>query len=212
MSQTRAVLFDLDDTLVSTSTIKWAHHKQVALDNWGIVLTDEVLATHWGKPFDEMISELYQHSASLDEMRAANQASTHRFRKTSNPGAPELVRELLDAGLLVGVITSTNTDLALGDLRRCGFEPDELLLVQGANTWPFHKPDPQVFTPALELLAARGIGPAEVIYVGDAPIDQQAARAAGLGFVAVPTGIYPAEVFGPDAVIIDAVAQLPSVL
>jgi phosphoglycolate phosphatase-like HAD superfamily hydrolase len=37
----RAVLFDLDDTLLKTSTIKWAHHKAVAKRFYNIDLTDE---------------------------------------------------------------------------------------------------------------------------------------------------------------------------
>ena len=46
MLEIRAVLFDLDDTLLKTARIKWAHHKAVAAQ-YGIELTDETLAQYW---------------------------------------------------------------------------------------------------------------------------------------------------------------------
>ncbi|MFZ2260320.1 MAG: HAD hydrolase-like protein [Luteococcus japonicus] len=206
---TSAVIFDMDDTLLATREVKWAHHKQVAREHYGIDLTDEVLARHWGEPFDLMIGHLYQHSASVEEMRAANQTSAHLFPKQAIPGAVDAVTTLLDRGLVVGVLTSMNTANALADLTRCGFPMDRLVFVQGADQTPHHKPDPRVFTSALEMLHARGI--TEVSYVGDALIDEQAALGAGLRFVAVTTGLATAEAF-EDSPVITSLVDLPALV
>ena len=122
----RAVLFDMDDTLLLTREVKWDHHRFVAREHYGIELDDQTLRAHWGEPFDEMIGNLYRHSAPVDEMRAVNKACAHRYPKAVVPGAVEVVTSLMDAGLLVGVVTSTNTDMALADLDRCGLPVDRL--------------------------------------------------------------------------------------
>lgn len=205
----RAVLFDLDDTLVHTREVKWAHHRHVAREHYGIELDDDTLAQHWGKPFDEMIGLYYRQAASVEAMRAANQASAHLFPKTPVEGAVEVVTALLDEGVLVGVLTSTNTDMTTADLARCGFPVERLVLVQGADQTPHHKPDAAVFDPALAVLRGRGV--ADVTYVGDAVIDARAAEGAGLGFVAVTTGLFDAAAFDGHRVV-DDIRLLPTVL
>lgn len=207
---TRAVIFDMDDTLLLTRDVKWAHHRHVARTSYGIELDDATLREHWGKPFDEMIGHYYRHSATPDEMRAANHASAADFPKQPVPGAVELVTRLLDEGTLVGVVTSTRTDMALADLARCGFPVDRLFLVQGADQSPVHKPDPAVFDNARTLLAELGVD--EITYVGDALMDEQAATAAGLEFVGITTGLFGADDFPSGTRVVATVEELSAEL
>ncbi|GAA1394326.1 HAD-IA family hydrolase [Luteococcus peritonei] len=203
-AQDRAVLFDLDDTLVATREVKWEHHRFVAREHYGIDLDDETLARHWGEPFGMMLGHLYRDAASTEEMVATNHASAHLYPKTTRPGAVELVTDLLDAGIPVGVVTSTLSQPAADDLRRCGFPVDRLFTVQGADRSPVHKPDPAVFTAALDTLRCLGIE--RVSYVGDAVMDAQAAAGAGLDFVAVTTGMVTAEAF-PGVPVVASIAE-----
>lgn len=205
----QAVLFDLDDTLTATLAVKWDHHRQVARDHFGIEIDDATLREHWGKPFDVLISHLYRNSAPLEEMRAANRATAHLFPKPAIPGAVEAVTRLLDAGILVGVVTSTRTEFAVADLPRLGFPLQRLLCVQGADQTVHHKPDPRVFDGILAQLEDLGVD--DVTYVGDSWYDAEAAAGAGLEFIGVTTGLWGAEHFG-DATVIDSVADLPEVL
>ena len=204
----RAVLFDLDDTLVATREVKWEHHRFVAREHYGIELDDETLARHWGEPFGVMLGHLYRDAASTEGMIATNHASAHLYRKTPRPGAVELVTQLLDSGVPVGVVTSTLSQPAAEDLARCGFPVERLFTVQGADRSPAHKPDPAVFDHALAQLRCLGIR--RVSYVGDAVMDARAAAGAGLDFVAVTTGMDDAGAFGdvPVADDISGVAQL----
>lgn len=191
----KAVLFDLDDTLVVTSSIKWAHHKAVAKQFYGIDLTDEVLAKHWGMPLAPMMAIFYQNSDTPENMMKANLSLEDQFQKQVLVGADEVVCSLLDHDIKVGVITSTVHHLAQRDLARNGFPVDQFFLVQGSDDVLVHKPDPRVFDPALKLLEAKDIKPNETLYVGDALMDYYAARDAGVGFMGVVTGLVSREQF-----------------
>lgn len=191
----RAVLFDLDDTLVSTSSVKWAHHKAVAKQFYSIDLTDDVLAKHWGMPPEPMMAIFYQNSDTPENMMKANLSLEDQFQKKLLVGADDVVRSLLANGVEVGVITSTVHHLAQRDLERTGFPVDKFFLLQGSDDEPTHKPDPHVFDAALKILDAKGIKPEQTLYVGDALMDYFAARDAGLGFLGVTTGLVTQEQF-----------------
>jgi phosphoglycolate phosphatase-like HAD superfamily hydrolase len=98
------------------------------------------------------------------------------------------VRSLFKAGLEVGVVTSILGFLAKSDLIRYGFPVDKFFILQGSDDEPVHKPDPQVFDKALDLLRRKNIPASQTVYVGDALIDYYAARDAGLGFIGIATG------------------------
>jgi len=194
MSEIRAVLFDLDDTLLKTARIKWAHHKAVAA-RYGIELTDETLARYWGMPFDRMIGYLYNHADTVDNMRAANRALEPQFPKDIHDDTLAVLGTLALHGIVAGVVTSTNTEFAVADLGRLQVPDDAFVLVQGAEATPHHKPDGRVFDPALARLAELGISRSEVLYVGDALMDREAAVHAGIQFVGVATGFVGIEQF-----------------
>ncbi len=210
----RVVLFDLDDTLVATAKIKWAHHKAVARRFYDIELTDAELQLHWGQPFDVMIRSLYRDSDTLERMREANLSLEGDFLKQPLPGAVDVVHELWRRGIEVGVVTSTNRSSALRDIERIGLRTDRLTLVQGADDSRYHKPDPRVFDSALAKLSEKGVGVDDIWYVGDALIDHAAATGAKLRFVAVSTGFCTREVFAQAGAehILDDIRQLPTLL
>lgn len=191
----QAVIFDLDDTLVRTIEAKWAHHKAVAQQFYGIDLTDDDIRTHWGKPFDQLIRILYRDADSLEAMRTANRSLEDTFPKPIYAGAREVVEDLLTFGLRIGVVTSTNRAFVISDLTRLAFPISQFLFVQAADETHHHKPDPRVFDPALAILRRNGISPSETVYVGDSLLDFEAATGAGIDFIAVTTGLADRTVF-----------------
>ena len=191
----RAVIFDLDDTLVRSVEQKWAHHRAVASEIYGFELTDERLAEHWGKPFDVMIGELYRHSDTPENMLAACDSLDHRFPKGVFDDAVPGVTTLLDAGLEVGVLTGAPRRHAIADLEHYGFPVPRLAMIQGNDDTSVHKPDPRVFDAPLGALRTTGITPPEVVYVGDSLIDHAAAVGAGISFIGVATGLVSVEAF-----------------
>jgi phosphoglycolate phosphatase-like HAD superfamily hydrolase len=212
MLEVRAALFDLDDTLLKTAEVKWAHHRAVAAQ-YGITLTDETLARYWGMPFDQMIGYLYNHADTLENMRAANRALEAQFPKDIHDDAITTLARLALRGIVSGVVTSASSEFAIADLARLHVPEDAFLFVQGADITPYHKPDGRVFGPALARLAELGIEPSEVLYVGDATMDHEAATNAGILFLGVATGFVSVEQFQErGAAAISRLGELPAYL
>jgi phosphoglycolate phosphatase-like HAD superfamily hydrolase len=194
MTEIQAVIFDLDDTLLKTAQIKWAHHKAVAA-HYGVDLTDEDLARYWGMPFEVMIGHLYHHADTTENMLAANRALEAQFPKAIQEDTLNVLGTLARHGLVTGVVTSLTTDYARKDLALAGVPSEAFLFVQGADVTAYHKPDGRVFEPALAHLGAMAIRRSQVLYVGDALMDYQAATSASLQFVGVATGLVTLEQF-----------------
>lgn len=188
-SHYRAIIFDYDDTLVRTQAIKWAHHKATAKEFYGLDLTDDILARHWGMPFNDMIKIFYQNADTLENMRTANFSLEHRFPKTLQPHVLAVINRLHAAGYLLGILSAMTSDVIEPDMIRLGFNLDHFLFIQGSEETSIHKPDPGVFAPALARLARHDLSPSQILYVGDTLADFEAARGAGLDFIGVTTGL-----------------------
>jgi HAD superfamily hydrolase (TIGR01509 family) len=96
-------------------------------------------------------------------------------------GATDACRALAEAGLRLAVVS--NWDVGLHDqLARLGLTAiiDEVVTSAEAGA---PKPDPAVFRLALDRL---GVTPGRAVHVGDAPADEEGARAAGLRFEPAP--------------------------
>ena len=211
-SKYKAVIFDYDDTLVETRAIKWAHHRAVAKEFYHIDLSDEVLLKHWGKPLYVLIAELYQYSDTLENMIKANLSIRDKFLKKVYTGSVKAITELVDRGVKVGILSATTNEFLLDDLIRHGFPVSNFSIIQGSDKTMVHKPDPKVFIPLLKKFKKEGIKKEEIIYVGDSLDDLQAAHGAGIGFIAVTTGLYSKEDFKKNGakVIIKDIKELTS--
>jgi putative hydrolase of the HAD superfamily len=96
-------------------------------------------------------------------------------------GATDACRALVEAGLRLAVVS--NWDVGLHDqLARLGLTAiiDEVVTSAEAGA---PKPDPAVFRLALRRL---GVAPGRAVHVGDAPADEEGARAVGVRFEPAP--------------------------
>jgi HAD superfamily hydrolase (TIGR01549 family) len=199
----KAVIFDFDDTLVESRLVKWAHHKHVAKKFYNIDLTDEDIRKHWGKPLNTLIKILYRDADTVEKMYDALISVREDFRKKTFPGAVKVVETLFGKGMRLGVLSATNKKFLVEDLKDAKF-PVAQMLIQGADETDFHKPDPKVFVPMLKKLKDEGISNDEVLYIGDSMDDFLAATGAGIGFIAITTGLYSKEDFqkaGADKIV-----------
>jgi phosphoglycolate phosphatase-like HAD superfamily hydrolase len=184
----KAVLFDIDDTLLTTREPKWRQHKWVAKHYYGIALTDAMLLQNWGKPFDELAAILYQGRGTTQERRANFTRHELEFPKQYEPHALQTIQALHDAGLTLGLMTAMFMEGARIDLQNLQMPLDYFAIQQGSEATPYHKPDGRVFEPALATLAAAGITD-DIVYVGEALSDYQSATNAGLDFIAITQGL-----------------------
>jgi putative hydrolase of the HAD superfamily len=97
------------------------------------------------------------------------------------PGAAAACRALTEAGLRLAVVSNWDVGLR-AHLVRLGLAAivDEIVTSAEAGA---PKPDPAVF---LVALARLGVDPSFAVHVGDAPADEEGARAAGLRFEPAP--------------------------
>jgi putative hydrolase of the HAD superfamily len=102
-----------------------------------------------------------------------------RFRPAE--GAVETVRALRTRGLALAVVA--NWDISLHEhLEALGIEPLVDAIVTSAEAGAA-KPDPAIFRLALERLRVRAD---RALHVGDEPLDEEGARAAGMRFAPAP--------------------------
>ncbi|HEV7622831.1 MAG TPA: HAD-IA family hydrolase [Amnibacterium sp.] len=178
----RAVLFDLDGTLIdSTPAVarSWARWGE----QWGV---GDVFASHeHGRPAREIVAGHVagdQVDAAFASIEALEIADTDGI--VVLPGA----RELLDAlpRDRWAVVTSCSRPLADARLAAVGLHPP--VLVTASDT-AVGKPAPDPF---LEAARRLGVDPADCLVVEDAPAGLVAARAAGATTLAVQGTVDPA--------------------
>jgi len=186
----KAVIFDFDDTLVETREIKWAQYKFVARKFYNMDISKKVLLEHWGKPLHTLITEIFNNVDTFENLRLAVRTERNNFLKKVYTNSVNIVNELLENNIKVGILSATDKMNLEEDLIRLGFPVDRLIAMQGEDETPVHKPNPEVFLPIFTRLKKEGIGKKEIVYIGDSLDDLKAAKEAGIGFIAVTTGLY----------------------
>ena len=198
----RAVLFDFDGTLADTIPLIVASYRH-ALTAPDRQVPHEAVIRNWiGRPLLETLETHRPGEGALlvDRYREHNLAH-HDTLIAVVPAAADLVAELLDRQVPVGVVSSKRADMVRQGMRVT--ELPHVDVVVGLLETTAHKPHPE---PLLEGARRLGVDPADCVYVGDAVVDVQAARAAGMAAVAVTWGAGDEDALralDPDAVVRD---------
>ena len=113
----------------------------------------------------------------------------HEYLLKPFAGISELLEELRERGQRMGVATSKRTVPLLRQMARFGWEAyfDPIITPDDVT---HGKPHPET----LELMQTRtGLGPEDILMVGDTPFDLDMAKAAGVPSLAVGHGFYEQE-------------------
>lgn len=205
------ILFDLDGTVIDSVALIRESHRHAVTTVLGSALTDGELVALVGRPLiDQMRAFSVEHADELLRVyREWNHAHTNRLL-SAYAGIDQLLTDLRAAGRTLGLVTSKSgptVDLAF-DVLPLRHHFDVVIAAEDTNR---HKPDP---APIHAAIARLGADPAQACYVGDAPFDIQAARAAGIAAIGVTWGFFVREVIealSPDA-IVDTTDELAVVL
>jgi pyrophosphatase PpaX len=195
------VVFDLDGTLADTIPLIVASYRHAFRAVLGEEV-DESRARAWiGRPLlPVLLEQSPEHGEALDRAyREWNLANTTRLIRRYD-GVDALLGALAAAGVRTGVVTSKRRDTARTALEAVGLA-HLVEVVAALEDTERHKPDP---APLLHGAQQLGADPRSCVYVGDAVVDVEAARAAGMAAVAVTWGAgeRPSlEAAGPDAVL-----------
>jgi phosphoglycolate phosphatase len=201
----RAVIFDLDGTLVDTAPdLMRATNHVLEEEGRRWITMDEVRsfvghgaraliargfkATGEEQP-KERVEELYMKFVAYYGANIAGHS-------TLFPGLEELLKRLQAEGIVMGVCTNKLEGLSVKLLEAMDLS-HYFGAVVGPDTLGIAKPDPRPYREALRRL---GEGPWKSVMVGDSETDVLTARAAGVPVIAVPFGYTarPVSEFAPD--------------
>jgi HAD superfamily hydrolase (TIGR01549 family) len=201
----KAILFDIDGTLVD-SVGAYFEVARVAATAYRYVVTEEhvrhALAT--GSSFWKAVVPPDAH----DRDSVTKALSMHAARdwprvlkehaKVFEGLAQTLIR-LKSLGIRLGIVSGARREV-LDLLAEANLLDLFEIIVLGSDVSK-SKPDPEGILKCLELLK---VAPGEAVYVGDAPVDIQASRAAGVRVVGVLSGVGTSAMLsmhGPDRIV-----------
>ncbi len=197
----RAVIFDLDDTLVR-STVDFGKFRRLViekivdfgenLDNYdptelivAIIGRFEENQRTSGVPESAIRSRLAELDTIMDKVEMERADHTIAIK-----GAVELLKMLKMRGVRVGILTRGCRQYAEHVLERTGLiDMVDGLECRNSETRP--KPSPDAY---LRLVHSLGVGKDETVFVGDHVIDAQCAKNAGVPFISVMTGDVPEDI------------------
>jgi len=184
----RAVLFDIDGTLVQSND---AHARawEQALREHDVRVSFEQVRKLIGTGGDKLLAEV----AGIDHESDIGRRITSRRKElfgsmlgTLRPtkGVVPLLRRLKDGGVRLAVATSAEKDEVHTLLQIAGAAPfiEERA---SADEAPHSKPDPDVLHAAL---SKTGTDSSDAVMVGDTPYDLEAAKRAGMAIVVLRCG------------------------
>jgi phosphoglycolate phosphatase len=211
----QAILFDFDYTLADSSQgvidcIGFALDElgfppvsdDVACRTIGLSLPDTLVALAGPQPPKVSASFARLFVEQADRVMAGKTVLFPEVRAT--------VARLRERGLVLGIVSTKYRRRIEAILGREGLLSQFAVIVGGEDVTR-HKPDPESLWLAMERL---DVGLEEVLYVGDSVTDAEAAKRAGITFVAVLSGPTTGEAFEEyeTCALVGKLAQLSIVL
>lgn len=178
----KAVLFDLDGTILDTTPLILQSFQQTFAELFQRQISLEDIQPFMGKPLRAAMDFLApgQEELAISTYRKFNEQN-HDLWARIFPGVEDTVSQLGAQGIAMAIVTSKTSVMARRGLKLFGidhwFHP-----IIGLEDSERHKPDPEPVQKALEILKL----PTHLcLMVGDSPHDIASAKAAGLKTAAV---------------------------
>jgi HAD superfamily hydrolase (TIGR01509 family) len=192
---TRAVIFDVDGTLVDTVDFHAEAWKR-ALANFGHEVSLPNLRSQIGKGGDQFLpmfvsgDEIEAHGAEIENYRASLFKREYLPKIRGFPCVRELFLKLRADGLKTALASSAKGN-ELADYKKAADIQDLVDTETSSDDAERSKPYPDIFAEALRQL---DLSPTDAIVVGDTPYDAEAATRAGLRMIALRSGGFPDDV------------------
>lgn len=193
MALTRAVLLDLDGTLLDTAPDIAAAANAMLAEQGLACLPEASVRGFIGSGIPKLVERCLQASglplACARLERALRSFATHYRRMNGRSSAPfpgvlDGLARMRGAGLRLGCVTNKAAAFTLPLLERSALAP-LLEVVVTADQVGRRKPDPEPFLHACRTL---GVGAAQAVVIGDSANDAEGARAAGCPVLLVSYG------------------------
>jgi phosphoglycolate phosphatase len=211
----RAVLFDFDFTLADSSrgAVECANHalRGLGLPAAAPLAIHQTVGLSLAESFLRLTGEGDQHRAQeYARLFVARANQVMEELTTVYAGVPEVLAQLRRGGFRLGVVSTKFRYHIENILARAGMD-GMLDTIVGGEDVARHKPDPAGIVRALSELEVRAC---DACYVGDHPVDAEAAARGGVPFVAVTTGTSDRGAFAGHAplAVLQDLRELPALL
>jgi beta-phosphoglucomutase len=190
--QKRAVLWDLDGTIVDSAEYHWQSWRDtLALE--GFALSRNNFEASFGQRNDTILCQILGDNLSAEEIGRISSAKEDLYRKlvltrglNLLPGVRRWLTYLRDGAWLQCVASSAprqNIETVLSGLNITHF----FNAIVSADEIEHGKPDPEIFLRAAHKL---GVDPQQCIVIEDSPVGIEGARQAGMRSIGVLTTHY----------------------
>lgn len=200
----------MDGVLIDTEPV-WRQVEHDVLARVGVELTDEQLRETWGMRLEEVVDHWYRERTwNGIRPRAVRRAILHgmvshvRDHGAPLPGAIEAVEMARDAGLRIGIASSSSRELIDAVVERLGIA-GLIEAVCTADDEVKGKPDPAVYLSAARALEAV---PSRCVAIEDSPAGVSAAVAAGMRCIGVRSKGALAGDIGHAHLVLDSLVDL----
>lgn len=183
-----ALVFDFDGLILETERPDYQAWREVYQEH-GLDLTMDVWGDVIGRGsnyFDPYAALVEQLGRDLDREAVLSRRRVRHAELIAEleilPGVESLVGQAIEAGLRLGVASSSSRRWVTGHLERLGLAPS-FSCVRCRDDVTETKPDPELY---LAVCACLGVDPRRAVALEDSANGIKAAKAAGLRCVAVP--------------------------
>jgi len=186
----KAIIFDVDDTLIDFSKLATPVHIKVAKKLKIKIPNKTQLNRLYGKPWINIANKFWQkenHKKIKKEI--LKEYKKQNFKPI--PGAIKVIKKLKDKYIL-GVVSSKSRAILKSQFKQTKIPYKNFKFMYADKDTKLNKPDPRVFSKAIKKLKLKRN---EILYVGDSIYDCIATKKAKLKFVAVLTGHYSKKEF-----------------
>jgi pyrophosphatase PpaX len=190
MNLIKAVLFDLDGTLIDTNELIIQSFKYTFRTHLNREVDTEDIVMHFGEPLIDSLARYDKENAHvlIETYRNYNE-SIHDELAKEIAGAKITVKELKAMGVKVGVVTSKRRALAERGMKLFNLLEYFDVVITPEDTTK-HKPNGEPVLAACEKL---GVDASEVLMVGDSHYDILCGKDAGARSVLVKYTVLPVD-------------------
>jgi len=212
----KAIIFDFDDTLVKTFRRAYQRHTRTAKKLNLRMPSRKKFYMNFGKPWNKVIKSLWPDVSLYRYKKAYYKLNYGDIKRFHGPPPFEGLKKTLSAlkkrGYRLFILSSRDKKSLKTNIDRLKIKT-YIELYHGMEHSRHHKPDPRVFIPFYRKTKLKNN---EIVYVGDLITDYDAAKNAGIFFVAVITGVHKKSNFLKAGLnkffILKSVNELPDLL
>lgn len=211
----KAVIFDMDGTLVDSETVSAAAWHRAARTK-GIEIPDSLIRQFIGRNLQSYRSMLVEHVGGdeefADELLEQHLQDFFDIAETSlelMPGARECLAALHEMGLPLALATSTRRAWALPRLQRFDMQDDFVTITCGDEVEK-SKPEPDIFLTAAKSI---DVDPADCAVIEDSFNGVRAGYASGAQVFMIPDLVEPdEEIKGMCSAVLASLHELPAAI